>query len=52
MENQRICDVEGCKANMKHRKGAHSNWCPRFEEKGRIAENKDIEGRDYPVPRL
>ena len=24
----KVCNVEDCKANMEHRKGVHSNWCP------------------------
>lgn len=25
-----MCDTQGCKANLAHRKGIHSWWCPRW----------------------
>lgn len=30
MQNKKVCEIEGCKANLEHREGAHSNWCPKF----------------------
>ena len=30
MQNKKVCEIEGCKANLSHREGAHSNWCPNF----------------------
>ncbi len=25
-----MCDTQGCKANLPHRMGIHSWWCPRW----------------------
>lgn len=36
MKNKKFCEIEDCKANLKHREGAHSNWCPNF-------------GKDYKI---
>lgn len=31
MEQEKACEIERCKANMKHRFGIHSGWCPNFD---------------------
>jgi hypothetical protein len=31
-ENKPRCAEKNCKANMKHRLGAHSNWCPEYRK--------------------
>lgn len=31
MDKKRICNVEGCKANMEHRLGHHSWWCSNYK---------------------
>ena len=30
MQNKKVCEIEDCKANLPHRLGIHSNWCPHF----------------------
>ena len=34
------CEVEECKANMEHRLGIHSNWCPNWTITDGVAKDK------------